>query len=281
MGAFGDLHCVNLADGKVIWRKNLLAQFGAKPVTWGMCASPLVIDEKVIVNPGAPKASLVALERSTGKVLWTSPGGPAAYASFIVGNFGGKRQIIGYDAASVGGWDIETGKRLWMLIPPEEGDFNVPTPIDVGGKLLLTSENNGTRLYGFDSQGKIVPEPEAENLDLAPDTSTPVVIDGKVFGCWTELFCLDLTDGLKAHWTAEDEAYEDYVSLIASRDRLLITTTQGELVLADTNAGQYKLVSRLRIFDDGSEVLSHPAIVGKHLYLRSATSVCCVLLAEQ
>jgi hypothetical protein len=71
--------------------------------------------DKLIVNPGGDKASLVALDRRTGRVVWAAPGEPAAYASFILGEFGGRRQIVGYDRTSVGGWDVATGERLWRL----------------------------------------------------------------------------------------------------------------------------------------------------------------------
>ncbi len=290
LGALGDLHCVKLSDGKPVWRKNLWTDFAAKGITWGACASPLLVDDKLIVNPGGREASLVALNRLTGEVVWRSPGLPAAYSSFIVGRFGGVRQIVGYDAISLGGWDVATGRRLWQLLPPEDGDFNVPTPVEVDGKLLLSSENNGTRLYEFDRQGKIVPRPIAVNEDLAPDSSTPVVIGDHVFGVWTELFCLDVKSGLKARWTAEDEAFEDYVSIIGSGDRLLITSAAGELLLVrcggkeeegnekDGNEKKYELISRLRLFGEDSEVLSHPALVGHRLYVRDHRSVCCVLL---
>jgi ABC-type phosphate/phosphonate transport system substrate-binding protein len=103
LGAMGDLHCVTLADGAVVWKKNVLAEFGANRPNWGMCGSPLVVDGKLIVNPGAEAASVAALDPATGKVLWQSPGLPPAYSSFIVGRFGGAPQIVGYDAVSLGG----------------------------------------------------------------------------------------------------------------------------------------------------------------------------------
>ena len=277
LGAFGDLHCVGLDDGKLIWKTNLVHRFGAKLVTWGMCSSPLVVDGKLIVNPGAPDASLAALDPATGKLLWQTPGEPAAYASFIVGTFGGRRQIVGYDAISLGGWDPATGKRLWQLLPPEEGDFNVPTPVDAGGKLLVTTENNGTRLYEFDPNGTIRPTPVASNRDLAPDTITPLVVDGKVFGCWGDLFCLD-SDRLETLWTGRDRAFEDHVSILGAPGRILISTCRGELFLVGTGGSGYELISRFPVFGDDSEVYSHPALVGTRLYLRDGTTVCCVEL---
>ena len=114
------------------------------------------------------------LDRFTGNVLWTTPGDPPGYASFVLARLGGLEQVVGYDAISLGGWDPETGRRLWRLLPEREGDFNVPTPLVVGDKLLVATENNGARLYAFGPEGKIQPQPLAKNEDLCPDTSSPV-----------------------------------------------------------------------------------------------------------
>ena len=155
LGGLGNLQCLRLRDGEVLWTRHLARDFQAGVPTWGYCASPLLVDGRLIVNPGAPDASLVALDAATGRECWRCPGLPAAYASFIIGTFGGRRQLVGYDEKTLGGWDPATGERLWTLVPPNEGDFNVPTPIDAGGQLLLTTENNGTRLYGFDPAGRL------------------------------------------------------------------------------------------------------------------------------
>jgi hypothetical protein len=143
---------------------------------------------------------------------------------------------------------------------------------------LLSTENNGTRLYDFDDQGKIIPKPVAVNEDLAPDTSTPVLVNGELFGCWNELACLDVNAELRPLWTADDEAFQDHVSMFGSADRILIVSARGELLLLDSAADQYRLISRLRLFDNDCEVLSHPALVGKRLYIRDTSAVCCVAL---
>ncbi len=280
-GAFGDLHCVKLNSGKIIWKINIVKDFRAELSMWGTCSTPLIVDDKLIVNPGAKDASLVALDCQTGEVIWKCSGEPSSYSSFIVGTFGNVRQIVGYDSISVGGWDINTGKRLWKLIPPLEGDFNVPTPINVNGKLLLTSENNGTRLYEFNDDGTIAAEPIAVNMDLTPDCHTPVVLNGLVFGCaGGKLFCLDSDDGLRLRWSGRDDGFYDYLTMIAGNNQLLITTIQGQLMLIEALADQYTLNSKLTLFED-NEVWSHPALIGNRLYIRNDKEICCLLLDTQ
>ena len=280
LGAFGHLHCVRLVDGEVVWKTNLPAQFKARPLTWGMCQSPLIVDGKLIVYPGGPAAALAALDPETGKAVWTSPGRAGAYASFIVGTFGGRRQLVGYDKVSLGGWDVATGRRLWQLVPPEPDDFNVPTPIDVDGRLLVGTENNGMRLYSFDDAGKIVPEPVGPNFDLASDTATAVVVGGKVVGCFGDLYLLDPQRKLETIDVLENRAFEDFATVIASGDRVLVTTGTGRLVLVRCDGKTLEMLGETSLLDDGSEVYSHPALVGRRLMVRGATHIVCVRLCE-
>lgn len=279
LGAFGHLHCVTLATGKVRWKRELRDEFEAEDKqVWGVCSSPLVVDGKLIVNPGAPSASLAALDPQRGDTLWKSPGEVAAFGSFIAAELGGKRQIVGYDKTTLGGWDIATGKRLWTLKPEQPNDFNVPTPIASQGKLIVSTENNGTRAFRFDALGKPVPRPIAVNLDLAPDTHTPVVVGSRLFGVWNTLYCLDVANGLKAVWQQQGDAFSGYASLIASESRVLVTSIKGELILVDAQAATYKEISRFSVFDGDEGVMAHPALVNKRLYVRGSESVACVEL---
>ena len=276
LGAFGELRCVNVTDGKLVWKRNLPREFQAELPTWGMCSPPLVVDGLLIVNPGGPTASLVALECVTGKTRWATPGLPAAYSAFICGEFGGLRQIVGYDKQSLGGWDVKTGQRLWQLVPPKEGDFNVPTPIAVNGGILVSTENNGTRLHHFNASGRIIAKPAASFADLAPDTATPVVTNGRVFGAHRGLRCLDVAQGLKPLWLREESSLGDHAALIADAERVLVITHGGELILLDARADTCTVISRLRLFADDEEVYSHPALMGTRLYVRAGSSVVCV-----
>jgi outer membrane protein assembly factor BamB len=282
LGAFGHLNCVRLASGEVVWQKHLPEDFGAKVPTWGYSSTPLIVDEKLIVNPGAKEASLAALDRLTGRVVWTAPGAPPGYASFVLADLGGVRQMVGYDLDSLGGWDPETGERLWRLVPEFEGDFNVPTPIVLGDRILVTTENNGTRLYGFDDKGRIRTEPLAFNGHVAPDTATPVAIGDLVFATYGGLKCLDPDDGLKTQWETRDSDLGDFCTLIAGNGRVLVTTQAGRLLLVRADRNRYDCLSSLTLFDDvpdtQRDVWSHPALVGNRLFVRNLLGVYCFLL---
>lgn len=282
LGAFGDLHCVEIATGKVVWKKNIYRDFGlnTRP-TWGACSSPLIVDHRLIVNPGAKTASLVALDPQTGKTLWQTPGPEAAYGSFIAGKFGGRLQIVGHDAVSLGGWDVKTGQRLWTVVPQYTGDFNVPTPLAINGQLLISTENNGTRLYDFQPDGMIIPTPVALNEDLNPDMSSSIRIGDQIYCVWYDMYCLNWKDGLKTAWSAADNAFGDYAAIVSDSRRILVIGKGGRLVLVDGNPQQFKVNSRLDLFPDpGNEnIFSHCALVGNRLYLRGESELICVDLA--
>lgn len=280
LGAFGELRCVRLQDGSVLWKKDLPAEFAAQLPPWGLCATPLIVDDLIVVNPGAKEASLVALELHSGKTVWTAPGGAAAYSAFICGEFGGKRQIVGYDQHSLGGWDIKTGRRLWQLVPKSPGDFNVPTPMAHDGGLLVATENNGTRFYRFKQGGEIIPVPVASSDDLAPDSASPVIARGRVFGAHHGLHALDIAGGLKSAWHKADEAPGDYATMLTDGERVLLITLAGELVLIDAGSTDGRIISRLRVFTDNVEVYSHAALVDSKLFIRGGSSLFCVDLAS-
>jgi len=270
LGAFGDLHCAEAATGKVIWKQHLIKDYDAKCPKWGMTATPLLIDDKLIVNPGAEKASLVALDPASGEVIWKTPGQPAAYAPFIFATFDNRRQIIGYDATSLGGWHIRSGKRMWTVTPPEKGDFNVPTPIVMGDRLLVATENNSTRSY----QVKGRPRLKGRFDDLAPDMISPVLHKGMIFGCHdSHLYCID-AKSMNLLWKAQNESYYGFATLIAGAGRVLIATIDGELLLVRADHKKYELISRLQVLTgDDREVWSHPAITEGSLYIRSKSSI--------
>ena len=104
------------------------------------------------------------------------------------------------------------------------------------------------------------------------------MIGNRLFGVWDGLYCLDTGGGLKAVWTASDDAFSEYATLIGSRERALLTTIHGELLLFDAESPDFQLIDRSSLFEDDSGVYAHPALVGTCLYVRGSDSICCVEL---
>jgi len=279
--AFGNVQCVELATGKSVWDLDTREKFGAKDERkWGTCASPLIVDDKLIINPGGKDASLVALEPKTGKMIWQTPGKAASYGSFFAGTFGGKKQVIGWDVDSLGGWDAANGKRLWTYTPAKKSAFNVPTIVPVGEQILVAIENNGSYLFRFDDKGALDPKPVAHYEDLAPDTHTPTLANGRIFGVWNGLHVLDTANKLKLVYRSDDNDYSTYTTVVATDERVLAMTLTGELILLDAKTDKLKELGRLALLEDERGCYSHPAFVGTRMYLRTNTGIQCIDLAK-
>lgn len=260
--------------------ESLVAPF--QLATWGVASTPLLADDRLVVNVCGEGTSLVSLGLDSLEPIWKGAGCGSGYASCIAGTFGGRPQVLGYQSESFSGWDLETGSLLWNIVPEFEGDYNVPTPIAVDDRhILLATENNGTRLYEFNRDGILQPDPIAVNQDVAPDTVTPVVV-GPFAYCTSadSLFRLDLNDGLKSDWSTRDKAFMGHASLIADHDgqRLLVVTYSGELFLFDISSVPQLKSRRM---PDGlaseEEIYSHPAIMDNRLFLRGTRSLNCVV----
>ena len=116
LGSDGDVACLELKSGKIRWSKNIRKEFGGKPGEWAYAESPLVDGDLVVVTPGGTEATMVALNKKTGALVWKSaiPESDAAgYASAIAVNGGGRRQYVQLLPIGLVGVDAKTGQFLW------------------------------------------------------------------------------------------------------------------------------------------------------------------------
>src|SRR5687767_12366996 len=147
LGSDGDLACLTVADGQVRWRKNLRSDFGGRPGNWAYAESPLVDGDVLVCTPGGEQATLVALNKKTGEVVWKSavPGGDeAGYASVIVVDAAGVRQYVQFLQKGLVGVDAKTGKFLWRYDKTAENSpANIPTPVAQAGLVYSAAARSG------------------------------------------------------------------------------------------------------------------------------------------
>jgi len=146
VGSQGDLICANVADGKVLWRKSYTKDFGGSVPTWQYCDSILVDGDKVIATPGSAQHTMVALDRNTGDLIWTTaiPNGAGSgfgYASPVISEGAKVRQYVQLLGAGVGvvGVRASDGKLLWQYQKVANGTASIPTPIIAGDKVFCSS----------------------------------------------------------------------------------------------------------------------------------------------
>jgi len=281
-GATGNLLCIDLRTGNVLWEKNFRDEFPLNAeLPWGYCGSPLLADGKLIVAPGAPDASLIALDPTTGELQWKVAGLPPSHGSLIVAELGGIAQIVGHDHKTLGGWALKNGERLWTMKPHSDGDFNVPTPVlykNSNGKqrLLVATENNGVRSIAFDSVDGTPSETESTSMKLRSDMSTPIVVGDHIYCVKDFLYCLDSSD-LSEKWRIRDRALGDYAATFATKTHLLVIG-KGQLLLLRAD-GTKEIISRCKVFDEPQVLYSHPAICQNRMYVRGEHQLKCIRLS--
>jgi outer membrane protein assembly factor BamB len=274
LDAFGTLHVLDLKKGALLWKKDFLEEFKAfDPPTWGYCSSPLIAGGKLIVNPGGRAGSVAALNPDSGAVLWTAKQGWPNYGGFIAAKFGGVEQVAGYEDAALAGFELATGKRLFSL-PVDPGDgYIVPTPVNVGGKLLVSTEQENTHLHAFEEGGKVVQEAEAENQDVYPEMATPAVWNDTLLCASEGIVLLDPNDGLKALWRYdEDPSAGGLVFFFVSKDRALAFCDDGNMILLAFDRTEPKPLGKLKLCR-GTYVC--PAVAYGKIYVRDTKTLAC------
>ena len=180
LSAGGNLICLEAASGKKIWESNLLDRFKASNIRWGISESPLIDGGKVIVNPGGRGASVVALDKNDGKLIWKSQNDKAGYSSAIAVEVEGVRQYILFTGASAVGLLAKNGELLWRYDGAANGTANIATPIFHDNHVFLSSAyGTGCALLKLTAGGA---EEVYFNRGMRNHYSSSVLLDGVLYG---------------------------------------------------------------------------------------------------
>ena len=142
----GTVYCYNANTGEKVWSVDLLKQFDAKNITWGMAESLLILGDHLYCTPGGKMNNIVALNRFTGKTIWTSPGNgqPSAYCSPVLVKHNKTSLIVTMTAESIVGVDAVTGKFYWQVPQFQGNKIHANTPVYSDGVIYCSSDNAKT-----------------------------------------------------------------------------------------------------------------------------------------
>jgi outer membrane protein assembly factor BamB len=284
LGMGGDLACLQVKDGKVLWHLSLTKEFGGKVPMWSYRESPLIDGDKVVCTPGGPDATLVALDKSTGKTIWKSkvPGNPeAAYASAIAIDAAGQRQYVQLTARALVGVAAADGKFLWRYDrAAARSGINCSTPVSHDGLVFASAAygaGGGLVKLAKDGDAGVKAEEVYFTKSMENHHGGMIVLDGCLYGAHGGnggglLECLDFKTG-KVLW---DERSVEKGSVALADGRLYYRTETGTVLLIEPNSKEYVERGRFRQPDrTKSPAWAHPVVANGKLYIRDQGTLFC------
>ena len=281
---FGQLVACQTADGKELFRVDLKAQFeGKKGDSWGYSESVTIDENRLVCTPGGEKATLVALDKKTGRLIWSCPmqgDRGAGHSSVVISHLKGRKIYVQTTAAGAFAVDAETGKFLWAY-PIDQTTAVIPTPIirdDLvffaagykrGGALLRQVPGpNGTvtveQVYGL-------------NTDLANKHGGIVLVGDHLYGDSDDKgipFCADLMTG-KVLWKQRGSG-KNSATVIAADGHLYVHYADGTLALLKADPAGYTEESNFKVPHSGDRPSwAHMVILDGRLYLREGDAILC------
>src|ERR1044071_1829024 len=245
LGATGELRCLDANSGAVIWGKNILTDNQARNLPWAMAASPLIVDDKVIVLPGGANGkSVVAYNKMNGAPIWKVLDDPQAYVSPMLVDLAGRRQIVVVSSFRVVGLDPKNGTMLWNYSWGTDNGINVSQPIIVDQNRFFISSGygKGAALVEVKGSGNSYTASTIwQNNNMKNKFNSSVLHNGYVYGLDEGiLVCLDVNTG-ERKWK---EGRYGYGQVILTNGHLIVTSDQGEVALLKATPEKYTEIAR-------------------------------------
>ena len=301
LSGVGNIHCLDATTGEVLWRRNIVSDFGARRPTWGFAEALFVDSERVYVSVGSERSMMVALDCRTGKTRWESEGFGGrpgyddtgvkpGYSAPLFVEYGGFRQLVTMTSDGAIGVDMNTGRILWDY--PQKGlyEVNASMPLwnpDDGCLMIFGTWNLGaTKLKLHVSSGGDSPECRVEKLwhttKLDNEHGGVMRIGDFLYGhadgnhrrrYWT---CISYITG-ETQWTSDWHPGKSG-TLTAADGLLYVVSDTGRIALVPADPAKFEPVSEFELPDAAERSHSeacwaHPIICGGRLYLRHAGTI--------
>src|ERR671914_2110026 len=269
LGGAGDLSAIDAKTGKLIWQMNVLQKFGGSNITWGISESPLVVGEKLLVNPGGPGASVVALNKKDGSLIWKSQSDRAGYSSGIPVEINGKTQVVFFTHSRGLGLDLETGNLLWEYQKAANDVANAATPIVRGNRVFISSDyGNGGGLVEIKADGQA--SEVYFTKDMRNHHSSSILIGDHLYGFSSGILTAMRFDNGEVAWKDRSVGKG---SLVYADGMLYALSENGVVGLVEATPEGYRERGRFRIPQQSLPTWAHPVIAGGRLYLRDQDTI--------
>ena len=266
----GDLACLRLQDGTVVWQRNILKDFRGSNPNWLISESPLVDGNLLIVSPGGRGAGIVALDKMTGKTVWQSSelSDEAGYSSAVVADVQGVRTIMALTSEAGVGVRASDGKLLWRYRDAANRTANAATPLYSDGRVFYTSGySTGGALLALKAANNEVRATEVYfTRDMQNHHGGVVLVNGYLYGYNNAILtCLEFATG-KLMWRDRSVGKG---AITYADGHLYILSEDNVVGLAEATPAGYREKGRFSIRDQGWPSWAHPVVAGARLFIRN------------
>jgi outer membrane protein assembly factor BamB len=277
-GFSGDLVCRELADGKLVWHTNILAETGATPITWAQSSNPTIDGDVIYVQGGKGGALAVAVNKKDGSMIWKAEEALGGYAKVTVADVAGQKQLIVFGGKALYGLSPVDGKTLWSEPYETDYDVNAATPIYRDGKLLVTSSYSQGRITLYELTATGVKKVWS-NKELKMRFQPPIVEDGYIYGVDGDpgtIKCLKWDDGSRV-W--QGDRISQGGSIVKVGDKLIAMSQTGKVILARATPQKYEKISEADLVARTNNAWSTPLVYQGMLYVKGRNELACYDIA--
>jgi outer membrane protein assembly factor BamB len=299
LGTMGHLFCFDAGTGRVLWQRDLYTEYEMNMPIWGIAATPLVVDDKIIVHvSGSQNACVVAFHKDTGKEIWRNLDDRAGYSAPILIEKKGVRVVVNWTEHSLSGLDPENGEIYWRFPWRTGSGMSISTPVLYKDHIFVSAFYSGSLLVklgeDYTSAEKVWQregESERKTDALHCVMNTPVIMDDFIYGVdsYGELRCLEFSTGDRV-WedlTAVNKDRWANIHFIRQGDRTWMFNEHGELLITRLSPSGFREISRAQLIEPTRKQLprgvtwSHPAFANNHVFIRNDQRLVCADLSAE
>jgi len=273
-GISGILSAFDAKTGKLEWRKEYTKDFKATWPQFGTSMSPVAADGLIVVLIGTnDDGAVAAYDAKSGAQKWIWKGDGPAYASPMIVEMGGAKQVVTLTQKNAIGLSLASGDLLWRIDFPGRSGMNIPTPLRFGQRLILAGDP-GTMLVQVNKTGTTwTPEKVWQISELTMRFSSPVQKGNLIFGFTNRnggmFFCVDAESG-KTLWSSEPKQGDNAVILI-SGDLLFLLKNNAELVIARASGTGFEPLHTYQVSDNAT--YANPLMLSKAIVIKDNTTL--------
>jgi outer membrane protein assembly factor BamB len=270
----GTLVCLDAKTGKQVWGFNIVVRFNGSVPNWGISESPFIDGEKVIVTPGGTGASVVALNKNTGDLIWKSQSDRAGYSSAVPFVSGSTRGLALLTASAAIGLNSRNGELLWRYEKVSNRVANIATPVVSQDHVFVSTDyGTGCALLKLTPDGGAVRMEEVYfNKDMRNHYTTSILLGDYLYGFSSGILT---AMNFKTGQVAWKDRSVGKGNCIYADGRLYCQGEGGVVGLIEPAPAAYKEISRFEINRGSYPTWTPPAIAEGKLYLREQDTIYC------